>query len=669
MTSWKRKLLEALVVKDLEAAARRYGVRGNNQLRKGPIVEKLARSRDVKLEVVLERLSRARLLNIFTSLGLEPTQTTREGLIQELLRGNARARRRPNAPAPPRPPSYNPEEAMALIRACYPDVDQIEPVKGWTDYYVTNDGRVLSTKATDPRVLGRGLDGRGMHQVTLSNGPVCRRIPIAHLVAGAFNEIRPSKSSIVLHRNGDVADDRATNLVWSTRLGSAAQRLKGHRARAREFLKDPVPALERVRAAFPEAGRLAPIEGFDRYVVDDRGSIYSTWNDPPHRMEILNGDAMCSFVAPNGERKAASVGNMVARAFLGPPPDSQHRVRHKNGNPNDNRIENLVWSRWSGGGTRRSAGKGQRRLSDEAVRAVRFLLARGESKVNVQRIFGLSPSYLTTYLETAYDHVEGEGLEGLTPELRSKIERETRWGAGLNGKAPIIDAIRQCHPETARIAEIAGFDDYFISDDGTVFSTHHWPICPPKILEHPPGRHEISLRGPSGRHDRMISELVAEAFLGPRPARLYRSPVRHLNGDVGDCRAENLAWRPADQEETPEEPIRAQFPDAGRLAPIPDWPGYCVSDDGRVYSTKARVPRILDAHVSRRDGTLLVILSNGRAKRNAGVAYLVAAAFVPGRPPGKAFVRHKNGDRGDNCADNLEWSTTRSSGSPRRRRD
>lgn len=37
------------------------------------------------------------------------------------------------------------------------------------------------------------------------------------------------------------------------------------------------------------------------------------------------------------------------------------------------------------------------------------------------------------------------------------------------------------------------------------------------------------------------------------------------------------------------------------------------------------------------------------------VAYLVARAFVP-NVEGRQWVRHRNGDRGDDRAENLEWS-------------
>jgi hypothetical protein len=42
---------------------------------------------------------------------------------------------------------------------------------------------------------------------------------------------------------------------------------------------------------------------------------------------------------------------------------------------------------------------------------------------------------------------------------------------------------------------------------------------------------------------RAVAKLVGEAFVPNPRAEFYTTPI-HLNGDVSDCRSENLAWRP-----------------------------------------------------------------------------------------------------------------------------
>ena len=49
----------------------------------------------------------------------------------------------------------------------------------------------------------------------------------------------------------------------------------------------------------------------------------------------------------------------------------------------------------------------------------------------------------------------------------------------------------------------------------------------------------VILRRGGMSHTRLVHRLVLEAFVGPRPEGMV---ARHLNGDPGDNRLENLAW-------------------------------------------------------------------------------------------------------------------------------
>jgi NUMOD4 motif/HNH endonuclease len=101
---------------------------------------------------------------------------------------------------------------------------------------------------------------------------------------------------------------------------------------------------------------------------------------------------------------------------------------------------------------------------------------------------------------------------------------------------------------------------------------------------------------------------------------------------------------------------------AERWRPIPRWPGYEVSDLGRVRS----VDRVL-SDGRQASGRLLtptadgsgyarVTLSDGRRRQTAAVHVLVCEAFHGPRPRRKE-VLHGTGGQQDNRAVNLRWGT------------
>lgn len=79
---------------------------------------------------------------------------------------------------------------------------------------------------------------------------------------------------------------------------------------------------------------------------------------------------------------------------------------------------------------------------------------------------------------------------------------------------------------------------------------------------------------------------------------------------------------------------------------------YEVRADGTVFSV--RLCRALKP--LRTNGYLHVVLSVGGRKRREAIHVLVAERFLGPRPLGHV-VNHKNGNRADNRAENLEWVT------------
>ena len=104
------------------------------------------------------------------------------------------------------------------------------------------------------------------------------------------------------------------------------------------------------------------------------------------------------------------------------------------------------------------------------------------------------------------------------------------------------------------------------------------------------------------------------------------------------------------------------------MKPIEDFNGYFISDDGKVYCNLGKGNRRNDKTTElyeinprpTKNGYMRVYcrqMSTGKRK-DLYVHRLVAKYFIP-NPDNKNVVNHKNCQRDDNRAENLEWCTTR----------
>ena len=89
--------------------------------------------------------------------------------------------------------------------------------------------------------------------------------------------------------------------------------------------------------------------------------------------------------------------------------------------------------------------------------------------------------------------------------------------------------------------------------------------------------------------------------------------------------------------------------------PIPDFPGYEVSNQGRVRSFKRQQVRMLAIRV-RWDKALDVHLCHKGVLSRHLVHRLVLSAFVGPCPPNSEAL-HRNGIKSDNTLVNLHWGT------------
>lgn len=80
---------------------------------------------------------------------------------------------------------------------------------------------------------------------------------------------------------------------------------------------------------------------------------------------------------------------------------------------------------------------------------------------------------------------------------------------------------------------------------------------------------------------------------------------------------------------------------------------YIVSEEGDVFSMLSG--KVLASSINKNGDPVVTLVSEGNAKHVLAIRRLVAAAFVP-NPEGLPSIRHLNGNRLDNRAQNIVWS-------------
>jgi len=86
---------------------------------------------------------------------------------------------------------------------------------------------------------------------------------------------------------------------------------------------------------------------------------------------------------------------------------------------------------------------------------------------------------------------------------------------------------------------------------------------------------------------------------------------------------------------------------------IQDFPGYTITDDGKVISYKFKEPRVMKTW-KQQAGYENIKLCKNNITYHFLIHRLVAEAFIPNLD-NLPEVNHKNKNRADNRVENLEW--------------
>ena len=165
------------------------------------------------------------------------------------------------------------------------------------------------------------------------------------------------------------------------------------------------------------------VVGFEGYyVVSDRGRVMRVARGKgtrPGTIRKLFTDHLGYqrlLLSKNGKYFTRSVHRLVTEAFLGPAPEG-YEVNHKNGDKEDNNIDNLEWVTHSGNQRHRydvlkkGCACGSRchtaKLTEDDIPNIRRLAADGMSRSKIAVLYGVSQPMISYIVNRAnWRHVE-----------------------------------------------------------------------------------------------------------------------------------------------------------------------------------------------------------------------------------------------------------------------
>lgn len=85
----------------------------------------------------------------------------------------------------------------------------------------------------------------------------------------------------------------------------------------------------------------------------------------------------------------------------------------------------------------------------------------------------------------------------------------------------------------------------------------------------------------------------------------------------------------------------------------PFFTNYIIHSNGTIFSSRSNT--FIKHHINNK-GYSIVTLSDGKLRKTATVARLIAETFIP-NPNNLPQINHKNGDKNNDTIENLEWCT------------
>ena len=189
------------------------------------------------------------------------------------------------------------------------------------------------------------------------------------------------------------------------------------------------------------------------------------------------------------------------------------------------------------------------------------------------------------------------------------------------------------------------YTDYYVSQEGTVYSKQHNNLVPLSTSIHG-GYNEVVYSIGTGEHRFTkwfrVDFLVASTYLAnPHGFRF----IYHRDGNKLNDKLENLEWR--------------QFCTDEDSRVIEGYNNkYIVTRSGKIFNNFTGQEMKQKNTLGYKMVGLRVFDGKKSIQKYPKVHRLVAEYFIP-NPLKLPFVNHKDGNKANNCADNLEWCDNR----------
>jgi HNH endonuclease/NUMOD4 motif len=205
-------------------------------------------------------------------------------------------------------------------------------------YSVSDQGRVRNNESMKINVGSKDSGDYLRATLYVDGAKVVRKVH--HLVMQAFGTWPGPKDKVPDHKNKNWRDNRIANLRWLTRPENSKNiRTDGARPRGKDTLKTLAKA-PAYHAAAKADMEWREIPGATGYEVSDRGYVRRKGQATPHRGSVIGGYRRVQ-IKMSGKMKKRFIYQLVWRAFKGDWDHKTHLVDHKNGDHDDDRLQNL----------------------------------------------------------------------------------------------------------------------------------------------------------------------------------------------------------------------------------------------------------------------------------------------------------------------------------------